>query len=188
MISIWIKSKTLFISVAGFDRSGYTGSSRGFTLIELIVVIALLSIMLFFSIPRLQGNPFLDDTKKSSRWIIGKIHALRENAIRNQKRYTLHFDLDNGRIWDTDDSLSEEAAENAALDAYTLPEDFRIIDLEYPGTGQISSGQAEVDFYKEGYSDKVMIHLGDGDDSLSLLIEPFLATVKIFEKYAGFED
>ena len=188
MISILIKSKTLFFPIAGFDRAGCTGSSRGFTLIELIVVIALLSIMLFFSIPRLQGNPFLDDTKKSSRWIIAKIQALRENAIRNQKRYTLHFDLDSGRIWETDDSLSEEAAENAALDAYTLPEDLRIIDLEYPGTGQVSSGQAEVDFYKEGYSDKVMIHLGDGDDSLSLLIEPFLATVKIFEKHASFED
>ena len=41
---------------------------RGFTLIELIVVIALIGLMLFFSLPRLQNNPFLDGSKKSARW------------------------------------------------------------------------------------------------------------------------
>jgi len=186
MISIWIKLKTIFCRAS--DGPGYSWHSSGFTLIELIVVIALISIMLVFSIPRLQGNPFLDETKKSSRWIIGKVQALRENAIRNQKRYTLHFDLDTGRIWDTDESLSAEAAESAALDAYSLPADLRIVDIEFPMAGQISSGRADVAFYKEGYTDKVIIHMADDEQNMSLLIEPFLATVKIFEKYAGFED
>jgi prepilin-type N-terminal cleavage/methylation domain-containing protein len=188
MIPTWIKLKSIFSPAAASGGKGYSGHSSGFTLIELIVVIALISIMLVFSIPRLQSNPFLDDTKKSSRWIIGKVQALRENAIRNQKRYTLHFDLDTGRIWDTDESLAAEAAENAALDAYTLPESLQIVDIEYPIAGQVSSGRADVTFYKEGYTDKVMIHMADGEQNMSLLIEPFLATVKIFEKYAGFED
>ena len=71
--------------------------NNGFTLIELIVVIALIGLMLFFSLPRLQHNPFLDDSNKSARWLIGKIQALKESAIRDQKQYALHIDLDSGR-------------------------------------------------------------------------------------------
>jgi len=187
MISKWIKLKTV-ISHATGGGAGSGEHFNGFTLIELIVVIALISIMLVYSIPRLQDNPFLDESKKSSRWIIGKVQSLRENAIRNQKRYTLHFDLDTGRIWDTTEMLSTEEAESAALDAYVLPENLRIMDIEYPIAGQVSTGLADVTFYKEGYTDKVMIHMADGEENISLLIEPFISTVKIFEKYAGFED
>lgn len=186
MITTWNKLKMLFSITS--SETGYDGHSSGFTLIELIVVIALISTMLVFSIPRLQGNPFLDDTKKSARWIIGKVQALRENAIRNQKRYTLHFDLDTGRIWNTDESIEAEAAETAALDAYALPENLRIVDIEYPIAGQVSSGRADIIFYKEGYTDKAIIRMADGEQNISLLIEPFLATVKVFDKYAGFED
>jgi prepilin-type N-terminal cleavage/methylation domain-containing protein len=58
----------------------------GFTLIELIVVISLIGLMLFVSLPRLQDNPFLDGGKQSSRWLIGKVRSLKESAIRDQKQ------------------------------------------------------------------------------------------------------
>ena len=162
--------------------------TEGFTLIELIVVIALLGLMLFFSLPRLQGNPFLDDTQKSSRWLIGKIQLLKESAIRDQKLYTLHFDLDSGRVWETNESMSPEEIESAVLNSYALPDDLRITDIEYPTKGKIYSGQAAINFYKAGYTDKALVHMQDGDASLSFLIEPFLPNVQLFEKYASFED
>jgi prepilin-type N-terminal cleavage/methylation domain-containing protein len=163
--------------------------NAGFTLIELIVVMALIGLMLFFSLPRLQNNPFLDDSNQSSRWLIGKVQSLKESAIRDQKQYSLHFDLDSGRIWNTNESMSPEDIESAALNSsYALPDDLRIIDIEYPQKGKIFSGQAEITFYKAGYTDKALIHMQEGDTSLSFLIEPFLSTVQFFESYAGFED
>ena len=166
----------------------HSGQAAGFTLIELIVVLALMGLMLFFSLPRLQNNPFLDDSKKSSRWLIGKIQSLKESAIRDQKLYILHFDLDSGRVWETNESMSQEDIENAVLNSYALPDDLRIIDIEYPTKGKISSGQAAITFYKAGYTDKALVHLQDGDTYLSFLIEPFLPNVQFFEKYAGFDD
>jgi len=162
--------------------------AAGFTLIELIVVLALLGLMLFFSLPRLQNNPFLDDSKKSSRWLIGKVQSLKESALRDQKQYILHFDLDSGRVWETNESMSQEDLENAVLNSYALPEELRIIDIDYPTKGKINSGQAAITFYKEGYTDKALVHMQEGDTYLSFLIEPFLPDVQFFEKYANFDD
>ena len=163
-------------------------TAKGFTLIELIVVMALLGIMIAFSVPRLHGTIFLDDTKESSRWIIGKVQSLKESAIRNQKQYVLHIDLDTGQAWDTDESMSADDLEKAALNAYTFPGGIRVMDVEFPIAGKIFSGRAAIRFYKAGYTDKAMIHLQDDNQQLSFLIEPFLPQVKLFEKYATFED
>ena len=153
------------------------------------MVISLISLMLLFTLPRLQDNPFLDDSKKSSRWLIGKVQSLKESSIRDQKQYSLHFDLDSDRIWETNESMSPEDIENAALNkSYSLPEELRIMDIEYPQKGKIYSGQAEINFYRAGYTDKALVHMQEGDSYLSFLIEPFLSNVQFFESYAGFED
>jgi prepilin-type N-terminal cleavage/methylation domain-containing protein len=162
--------------------------SKGYTLIELIVVMALLGIMIMFSVPRFHDTLFLDDTNTVSRWIIGKVQALKEGAIQNQKQYILHIDMDTHRIWDTDESMSEENREDAALDAYTLPGNVRIVEVEFPVGGKVSSGRADIRFYKTGHTDKALIHLDDSERQLSFLIEPFLTKVKLIEKYASFED
>ena len=161
----------------------------GFTLIELIVVISLIGLMLFFTLPRFGDNPFLDDSKQSSRWLIGKVQSLKESAVRDQKQYNLHFDLDSGRVWETNESMSAEDIESAAFNnGSSLPDDLRIIDIEYPEKGKIISGEAELTFYKAGYTDKALIHMQEGDSYLSFLIEPFLSNVQFYEHYASFED
>ena len=164
------------------------GQPDGFTLLELLVVISLMGIMLVFTVPRFHETLFLDKTKTGSRWIIGKIRALKEAAIRNQKQYTLHIDLDTERFWETDASMSAEALENAALNADSLPNGLKIADIEYPIGGKIHSGQTHITFYKNGYSDKALIHLQDGEKYVSYLIEPFLSEVTRYEMYASFEN
>jgi prepilin-type N-terminal cleavage/methylation domain-containing protein len=185
MISIG-KNKTAHPIRAGWAT--ICRHSKGYTLIELIVVIALLGIMIMFSVPRFHDTLFLDDTDTVSRWIIGKVQALREAAIQDQKQHILHIDMDTHLLWDTNESMSPENREEAALDAYTLPGNVRIVEVEFPVSGKISSGRADIRFYKTGHTDKVLIHLDDGDRQLSFLIEPFLTKVKLIEKYASFED
>ncbi len=170
------------------QRTTNNGQNDGFTLLELIVVISLLGIMLVLSVPHFHETLFLDESKTSSRWIIGKIQAMKEAAVRNQKNYTLHIDLDSERFWETDESMPPEDIENATLNAASLPDDLKITDIEYPKRGKINSGKADIVFYKNGYSDKIFIHIQDGESHVSYLIEPFLSEVSLYDTYIGFED
>jgi prepilin-type N-terminal cleavage/methylation domain-containing protein len=169
-------------------RTTCHGHRNGFTLLELIVVMSLLGIMLIFTVPRFHETLLLDKTKTGSRWIIAKIQALKEAALRNQKQYSLNFNLDTEQFWETEASMSAEELENASLNASSLPEGLKIADIEYPIRGKINSGQAEITFYKTGTSDKVLIHIEDGDKYVSYLIEPFISEVIRYEMYASFEN
>lgn len=167
----------------GFERI------KGFTLIELIVVISLISIMLFFAVPRFQSNVLSDNTKEVSRWILLKIPYIKESAAREQRRYILHVSLDSNKLWITHDAMLEEALQSAETNAYKLPEDIKLLDVEYPDQGKISVGQADIYFNEKGYSDKAIIHLeNDDNEKFSFLIEPFLLRVRLYNNYAEFKD
>lgn len=160
----------------------------GFTLMELIVVMALLTIMLVFSVPRFHETLFLDESKTGSRWLIGKIQSLKEAAVRNQRNFTLHFDLDTDHYWETDESMPAEDIEDAALKTEPLPDGLKIADIEFPVRGKVGSGRTDITFYKNGYSDKALIHAQNGESYVSYLIEPFLSEVKRYDTYASFEN
>ena len=162
--------------------------NKGFTLIELIVVISLFSMMLFFSIPRFHNAVLSDNTRKVSQWIIGKSEFLKERSVRDQELYILHVSMDFNRLWITKESMSEEQIHNAQLKGFELPGEVAILDVEYPDKEKVSVGRADICFYKKGYSDMALIHIEDNSNKqLSFLIEPFLSRIKVFEEYVGFE-
>lgn len=162
-------------------------SDRGFTLIELVVVVALISITLFFTIPRFQDTAAIDSKKKFARWLIMNTRALKNNALQHRSRYAMHIDLDNGSLWTQRESANEEENPEKATKPYRLSGDMRLTDVEYPGREKVTSGQAVIFFYPQNYSDRAMIHLEDDSyNRMSFLIEPFLSTVKIFDEYVAF--
>jgi len=149
----------------------------------------LITILLFFSIPRLKQTVLVDSLKATSRWFIGKVPVLREQAVLDQKRYILHIGIDERQIWVTNETMSPEEVEAAMQQAFDLPADLKIEDVQFPEQDVVSSGQADINFYPRGYSDKAMVHLqNDEGEQISLLIEPFLTKVKLFENYTGFTD
>ena len=162
---------------------------KGFTFIELIVVISLISIMLFLAIPRFQGNFLSDSTKDVSRWILLKIPYIKEKAAREQKRYILHVSFDSNKLWITHETMPQESLQSSEENGYKLPEDVKLLDVEYPDQEKISVGQADINFNEKGYSDKAIIHLeNDDNEKFSFLIEPFLLRVRLYSSYAGFAD
>ncbi len=166
-----------------------TNQINGYTLIEIVVVMSLISLLFFFAIPRFQGAVLTDSTKTLSRWIMGKVFFLKERAVRDQKRYVLNVGVDSNRLWVSDESMSEDELQNAELGGYQLPVDVRILDVEFPDDEIISVGRAGIYFYKKGYSDKALIHIENDDNKqLTFLIEPFLSRVRFYETYVDFKD
>lgn len=157
----------------------------GFTLIELIVVMALLSIFIFLTIPQFDDSLLTDNTRKTSRWIIIKVPALKEKAVTERKHYTLHVDIDGNRFWVSNETMSEEELIQAEKTGYTLINGINILDVEFPGNETVGTGQAMIHFYKQGYSDMAMIRMEDNEKQFSFKIEPFLSGVTKYENNAN---
>ena len=161
---------------------------QGFTLIELMVVMLLISIVLAVVIPKFGGGAFQDPVKKLSRWMINTVRTLRSAAIQQQKGQGLVIDLSNRRMWMVNDAMDEAAIQDAASNkALALPDAIRYMDVEFPQQERISSGTTEIRFYPAGYSDQVLIHLETEDnEKLTYLVEPLLPKIKIFDEWIDF--
>jgi prepilin-type N-terminal cleavage/methylation domain-containing protein len=164
-------------------KSGRTG----FTLIELMVVMLLISIVLAVAIPRFEGGVFQDPGKKMSRWMINTVRTLRSAAIQKQDVQSLVLDLSNRKMWIANGRMSEQERAAAAEKAYSLPAGINIVDVQFPGRDPITSGTIDILFYPAAYSDHVLIHLeNENAERSTYRIAPLLPKVKIFDEWIDF--
>ena len=157
--------------------------TRGYTLLELIVVIVLLGLMFGIAVPRFRQAMLNDSLDATSLRIIGLIQNLRERAISDQASYVLHFDIPGGKLWSFAVDATEEEQETAKERAYQLPADIDIEDIWAWSSGKLYD-EAKINFSKKGYIEQAVIHLQSEDGrQLSLELTPFLGSIKIHEGY-----
>ena len=164
--------------------------TKGFTLIELTVVVVLIGIIMTLTVPRFQTAILTDDLKATTRKMVGLIKGLRDEAIREQRVYFLHFDLESNRFWIDSTGMTEEERARAAEKAALLPEGIRVLDIWFSSKGKKMSGQTAIRFNKKGYVQPSAIHLGSDDDGrkFTLVLSPFLGRVKVYDRYIEFEE
>jgi len=172
-----------------FQSSIFNEAKRqGFTLIELTVVVFLIGVMLAVSIPRFRYSIITDNLKSSTRRIVGLIKGLRNEAIREQKIYLLHFDIGSNQLWVDFDDITREEREMAQKKAFQLPVDVRIMDVWTKEKGKRVDGEVAIRFSKKGYVEQTVIHLGAEDGrEFTLLLNPFLTKIKSYDKYVDIE-
>ncbi len=183
-----LKQKS-FHNKTATEGIGTLSYDAGFTLIELTVVMALISIMFFVTLPRIKRDIFFDQTKKTSRWLLTSVRYLKEASIRDQADYTLHVDMDNEKLWVSSSVEEEESHEKEETSGLTLADGIRIRDVVFAGNRKMTHGVAQIQFYAKGYSDNAMIHMvNENDMELSYHIPPFLPHMKIIEEYIDLEE
>jgi len=167
------------------------GDHGGFTLIELVVVMALMGIIIGFALPRFQRMADGTPTDEITQWIRFKSLALREKAQTQQSPWALVFDFDADEIRAV--SLKpppeDEDPPKPVNAEQPFPNAGRIVDVVLAPDQKHSSGEVAILFYPQGVADQAYIHLRDSEgDYRTLKIEPFLPRVKQFDEYISFED
>ncbi|MEA3417202.1 MAG: prepilin-type N-terminal cleavage/methylation domain-containing protein [Thermodesulfobacteriota bacterium] len=158
-------------------------SSKGFTLIELSVVVFLIGLMLLIAVPKVRDTMLNDGLETTVNHLSGTARELRSDAVRNQVDYILHLDIDNGLIWTHSADMTPEAKDEIKKRAFKLPGEVKITDIRLSEKEKITDGEALIRFSKKDYMHPAVVHLAQKDQCFTLVFEPFLSSVRTYDKY-----
>ena len=159
--------------------------SKGFTLIELAVVVAILGVMIALVAPRL-GEIGEANLKRSARHLTSTIRFLHEESQAKKTVYRLRFDIQDGRYWV--EALTQLSDKTLEFKRYQS-----VIAGEGSLSGQttfrdVEAGSHHEDpyilFTPDGWVENAIIHLRDGGDrDYSLLVKPLTGNTELREGY-----
>ena len=127
------------------------GSQKGFTLLELLIVLVVIILVLAVSYPSLSRGTAALSLRTTGRDILNTFRYAREKAVTLQSGMLVTVDRENQKLRLTND-LGEGNRE------YLLPENVRIERVVMGGTETVE-GSATVRFLPNGSSDTVEILL-----------------------------
>lgn len=178
----------------------------GFTLLELMIVLAILSIMSLIVLPRVSS---IGREQKDNLLIVkGIIAKTFDDAYLNGNInfLTVHL-MTPGEL--SNDSLDESYSErnnaisilqidkngvfkdnpNKILKSRKFSENFKLEEVLFENGEKIGLGNVLIPFYPQGYSDNIIIHILVNDqDKWSIKIDKFQRDVKIVNDYITFSD
>lgn len=175
--------------MASPGSSEKTCDEKGFTLIELIVVTALIGIMLSLTIPSLRNTLYTDPLKATTRKAIGLVTGVRELAVRSQQPYLLHISQLESRIWYEREGAADEKSETDPQNQGELlfPESVRISGILVESNESTSVDETVVWISKQGYMTDLIIRLEDEDGNhLNVQFYPFLDPALVSDQVAPF--
>jgi prepilin-type N-terminal cleavage/methylation domain-containing protein len=159
--------------------------SKGFTLIELTIVIVILGVMLSLIIPRL-GELGEANLKRSTRHLSGMIRFLKDESQARKAVFRLRFDVHEGRYWTevmaqtTDQAVefkrfSSEMAPEGSLSGQTTFREVRV--SSHPDDPYIQ-------FTPDGWVEQAFIYLRDGSGrDFTLLVKPLTGVTALRDGY-----
>ena len=156
-------------------------SLKGFTLLELLIVIAILGITLGYVGPKLYGGFSTSGMDKASRDITAMLQYARSSAVTQHQEYLVRFNLDEAELGvyarPTSSGLTPEM-----LKKRKLPEGIRIKSIKSPYKPTQQQGFFELSVTAEGLVEQGVIYL---ENSLGTV---FTLEVKPFSGYLKIED
>lgn len=160
---------------------------NGFTMIELLVVMLLITIVLSVTIPRFDTGMMQDPQKQLSRWMINTTRSLRAAAMATQRVHSLVVDIDGNRMWTVHAEMDEETLSGAADKAFKPGGAIRLVNVQFPEQELGTSGTTEIHFHPAGYSDPAMIHWTyKNTQRFSYQVEPLLPKVRLLEGWGTY--
>jgi type II secretion system protein H len=159
-------------------------NKEGFTLIELMVVIALIGVVLLLAVPTTRDALTVNDLKKASRRFIGLERQLRVDAVRDQVNYVLVLDVPSGGYFViADDMTAEKVLEVEKTQTRKFAKDVTVLDVVRRQDEKIKDGKVKIHFGKNGTSSPLVLHLAHNEERMTLAVNPFLGVTAIYDEY-----
>ena len=156
--------------------------NRGYTLIELSLIMLLIGVILVFVLPKL-GNIGDAKLRTTARQLAGKIQSLYDESVLKKKPYQIVFDITNRTYSFSQVSEEESPIFSDSENETGLSDRVYIKDIVMETEGRITDGKVAIRFYPDGYVEKNTIHLSDGKKDYTLVTSPLTGKVKISEGY-----
>ena len=172
-------------------KVGRLNNSRGFTLVELSIVLALISLFTVLSIP-LFGSVAENNLNHSARRLAGIVKYLFNETALTATQHRLVFNLDDNLCTvEQLSDLGEWHAPEGRVKHYRLPSNIAIKDIWVDERGKTTTGTVTITFHTQGWLPQTTIHLRetgrDNGAELSIHLLSFTGTAEIEEGYHEFD-
>jgi len=166
-------------------------NDRGFTLLELAVVLLVFGIFSSVVSLGIDGRFSGGDLRLASRMIIGSVSTLRGRAVYSRTERILVLHIDRGALYAVDPENPQGsgmggtlAGPHPAMRETLLPKGVRLEDVVILAQGKVQEGEARIRFFANGCIDRALIHLRNEQDAVyTLEINPLTGSVTVYDRY-----
>ncbi|MFH0784257.1 MAG: prepilin-type N-terminal cleavage/methylation domain-containing protein [Pseudomonadota bacterium] len=156
-----------------------SSAEKGFSLVELLVICALIGLMVSISTPALRKVISDDPFKTTVRKAIGLVNGARELAASSQQPYFFYINRLENRLWCERDLQTEEG-ERESIGRLRLPDGIRIEEIITAGKDVSAMEQVAVWITRQGYMHETSIRFADDTGHvLTLQFLPFVDAVQV---------
>jgi len=160
-------------------------SAKGFTLIELMVVLVILSITAALVVPRLPATDSME-LKSSARSLSSLLRYLGERSVGSKNIYRLHINISENSLRVTRKLANgdEIPPDDPLLSRKVLAAGVVIADFQSPRLGKITEGEVLIDFGAGGLAEFLTLHLSSSKgESFTVAGYPQGGKVKVLAGY-----
>ena len=165
---------------------------QGFTLIELSVVLFLIGLLFYITLPKVGNFLFQTDLKSVARSLKATVHLLRSKSIVTHKNTVLNFDLDKGLYWGRFETQNNELNMSPdtppLISARKLPDGIKFLDASNINSPKIKFGLLSSTFNPKGVVEETVLHLVDDHENvLTIIINAYTGRFMIYDEYVDVE-
>ena len=160
-------------------------NKSGFTLIEIVVVLAIVAMLLVVVVPRLPSSDS-ENLKISARTLASTLRYLQDRSATSRTTYFMVIEpgTDTIGILEATVDGSDKSPDDPLLRQRPVKEGIIISDVTIPRLGKVNEGQLRLTIGMGGLRDFTVFHLQSKNNSFwTVMAFPSSGKVKIYEGY-----